>query len=191
MSNEPQPNPFAPPATDIEAGGAAASVNAASLNLATRWQRLGGSLVDTTLNLLAMSPVFGGLSWSSYTKAAMQSKSNPLLLFTMAGWWGAVAGTVLLAINIVNWTLLARRGQTIGKIVAGTRVVLLDGSPAPFKKIVVLRTWVFHLLSYIPGVNRLAPVVGLIDALYIFRADRRCLHDQLAGTKVVRAADPA
>jgi uncharacterized RDD family membrane protein YckC len=109
----------------------------------------------------------------------------------MAGWWGAVAGTVLLAINIVNWTLLARRGQTIGKIVAGTRVVLLDGSPAPFKKIVVLRTWVFHLLSYIPGVNRLAPVVGLIDALYIFRADRRCLHDQLAGTKVVRAADPA
>jgi uncharacterized RDD family membrane protein YckC len=190
MSDEQQPNPFAPPTTDIEAAGAGAPVDAAAINLATRWQRLGGALVDTVLSLLAMSPVYVGLSWSAYTKTAMQSKSNPLLLFTMAGKWGVVAGVLLLAVSIVNWTLLARRGQTIGKIVAGTRVVMLDGSRAPFTKVVVLRMWVFLVLSYVPGVNRLAGIVALIDALYIYRADRRCLHDQLAGTKVVRAAAP-
>jgi uncharacterized RDD family membrane protein YckC len=192
MSEEQQPNPFDPPATDIEAAGAAVPVDAAALDLATRWQRLGGALVDTVLSLMAMSPVYVGLSWSAYTKRAMQSKSNPLLLFTMAGKWSVVAGVLLLlAVSIVNWTLLARRGQTIGKIVAGTRVVMLDGSRAPFTKVVVLRVWVFLVLSYIPGVNRLAGIVGLIDALYIYRADRRCLHDQLAGTKVVRAAAAA
>jgi uncharacterized RDD family membrane protein YckC len=191
MSDEQQPNPFAPPTTDIEAAGAAAPVDAATLNLATRWQRLGGALVDTLLGLMALSPVYAGLSWSDYTKTAMQSKSNPLLLFTMAGRWGVVAGTLLLAINIVNWTLLTRRGQTIGKIVAGTRVVMLDGTRAPFTKVVALRVWVLLSLSYIPGLNRLAGIVGLIDALYVYRADRRCLHDQLAGTKVVRANAPA
>jgi len=35
------------------------------------------------------------------------------------------------------------------------------------------------------------PVVGsffvLIDTLLVFRADRRCVHDLIAGTKVVKA----
>jgi uncharacterized RDD family membrane protein YckC len=186
MSEEQQPNPFAPPTTDIE--GAAAPVDAATLNLATRWQRLGGYLVDGVLYGIATGPAYAGISWSVFTKTAMQNKSNPLLLFTMAGRWGIVAGALLAALYVVNWTLLVRRGQTIGKIVAGTRVVLLDGSRAPFTKVVVLRTWVLHFITWVPVLNRLAGIVGLIDALFVYRADRRCLHDQLAGTKVVRAA---
>jgi hypothetical protein len=39
-------------------------------------------------------------------------------------------------------------------------------------------------------VLRLVPILGAIfwitDSLFIFRADRRCLHDLMAGTKVVR-----
>jgi uncharacterized RDD family membrane protein YckC len=31
-------------------------------------------------------------------------------------------------------------------------------------------------------------VVGLIDSALIFRRDRRCLHDLIAGTKVVAVA---
>ncbi len=183
MSNEQQPNPFAPPATDIEAAGAA-PVAAADLNLATRWQRFGGAFVDGLIFLAAIGPAVGGLTWDSFVKAG-QMKS-PLAFYTMAGRWGAVAGVLLLAMNVVNWTLLVRRGQTLGKIVAGTRVVMLDGTRAPFAKVVALRVWVFYFPSYIPGLNRLVGMLGLVDVLFIFRADRRCLHDQLAGTKVVR-----
>jgi uncharacterized RDD family membrane protein YckC len=31
------------------------------------------------------------------------------------------------------------------------------------------------------------PFAGLIDVLFIFLKDRRCLHDHIAGTVVVRA----
>jgi len=34
----------------------------------------------------------------------------------------------------------------------------------------------------VPGMREL---VSLFDAVFIFRDDRRCLHDLLAGTKVV------
>jgi uncharacterized RDD family membrane protein YckC len=29
--------------------------------------------------------------------------------------------------------------------------------------------------------------VGILDALFIFRSDRRCIHDLIAATRVVRA----
>jgi hypothetical protein len=48
---------------------------------------------------------------------------------------------------------------------------------------VLLRNWLFMLLQYIPG---LGSVSGLVDPLFIFRADRRCIHDFVAGTKVIQ-----
>jgi uncharacterized RDD family membrane protein YckC len=32
--------------------------------------------------------------------------------------------------------------------------------------------------------------LGTLDALFVFRRDKRCLHDLIAGTKVVRAVAP-
>jgi uncharacterized RDD family membrane protein YckC len=188
MAEEPTHNPFSPPAADIEAAGAPANAPGADPTLASRWQRLGGAVVDAFLSMLALAPMFFGFSWSNAAKAG-QDDSNPFAVFRLAGTWGAVAGALLLAVNVLNWALLLRRGQTVGKIVAGTRVVMLDGRPAPFVKVVVLRTWVFLVIQYVPGLGRSFSLVGLIDALMIFRADRRCLHDHLAGTKVVRVID--
>ncbi len=49
-------------------------------------------------------------------------------------------------------------------------------------------------LRYLPTQVIVAiPVVGalyaLVDALFIFGAEQRCLHDLIAGTKVVLAVD--
>jgi hypothetical protein len=38
------------------------------------------------------------------------------------------------------------------------------------------------VLQQIPGINIFA---GLLDPLFIFRQDRRCIHDFIAGTKVI------
>jgi uncharacterized RDD family membrane protein YckC len=39
------------------------------------------------------------------------------------------------------------------------------------------------VLQQIPVVNFILP---LLDALFIFREDRRCIHDLIAGTKVIQ-----
>jgi hypothetical protein len=46
------------------------------------------------------------------------------------------------------------------------------------------RYCVMWLVSLLPSVG---VVVNLVDDLPIFRSDRRCLHDLIAGTKVIMA----
>jgi hypothetical protein len=51
----------------------------------------------------------------------------------------------------------------------------------------------FLLRSVVSALPRLIPLAGnafsLIDALFIFRQDRRCIHDMIASTRVVPAPD--
>lgn len=48
---------------------------------------------------------------------------------------------------------------------------------------VLLRLMLNTLLAFIPG-------YALVDILFIFRKDRRCIHDFIAGTHVVKT-DPS
>jgi uncharacterized RDD family membrane protein YckC len=93
----------------------------------------------------------------------------------------ALAGLLLIALLVLQVILLGRDGQTVGKKLLAVRIVDADTRQhAGFFKTVVLRVVLNGLLSLIPG-------YGLVDALLIFRDDRRCLHDLIAGTVVVRA----
>lgn len=92
---------------------------------------------------------------------------------------------VWLGMLVCQCYLLAIRGQTIGKIVMGLRIVRFeDGGNPGFVKAVLLRTFLWALITAVPVVGTLVGVVGI---LFIFRDDQRCLHDHLAGTRVVNA----
>ncbi len=100
----------------------------------------------------------------------------------LAGILLAVFGVVALA--IYQMVLLSTKGQTLGKGWMKVRVVkYTDGSPAGFFGAVFMRSWV-------PGFIGNIPIVGFIfaiaDPLFIFGAEHRCLHDQIAGTKVIK-----
>ncbi len=70
--------------------------------------------------------------------------------------------------------------QSVGKRLLGLQVVTLDGHPASLARVVFLRNVPLHVLGFLCG------LVGFADALAIFRDNERCLHDELAGTRVVR-----
>jgi uncharacterized RDD family membrane protein YckC len=174
-------NPYAPPQAEVrDAPAAPPTVRP----LATRALRLAGAIVDS-----AASTVF----------------VVPFLLFT-GDWTAAISGelsygTISLGSFVVftamQGHLLATRGQTIGKWLVGTRIVRADNDEVPtLARTLGLRYGTLALgltgtLS-VPVLTGVIPyvyvVVGLIDIALIFRRDRRCLHDLIAGTKVVAVA---
>ena len=90
----------------------------------------------------------------------------------------------LLVFAILNGYLLAKRGQTIGKVVVKTRIVDLNGNIPKLDDLLVRRYLVIGLISCIPIIG--APV-ALLNAVCILGKRRRCLHDYIAGTLVINA----
>jgi uncharacterized RDD family membrane protein YckC len=135
--------------------------------LASRASRLTAALLDAVLNLLVSAP--GLYVRNSFEGIAeLRSRGNMLLL----------GGLALLA--AVQWTLLTRCGQTVGKKLMGIRIVrATDESNPGFFRVVVLRSFLPLLLGVGCG------LFGLIDMLWILNEDQRCIHDHFAGTKVV------
>jgi uncharacterized RDD family membrane protein YckC len=95
----------------------------------------------------------------------MSSEEQPALVPMGLGWLGAIALWIYQVVRLI------KTGQTLGKKWAGVKVVRLDGSLASFGN-QFLRGLVFGLL-------------GLISIVFIFREDRRCLHDLAGETKVI------
>jgi len=98
-----------------------------------------------------------------------------LLLEGLCSWTGFLA---------VNCYFLIKNGQTIGKYLLGVRIADLNGDIPAFWRIIFLRylpTAVLGLFGFLGG------VVSTLDSLMIFRRSRRCLHDLIAGTRVLKA----
>ncbi len=75
--------------------------------------------------------------------------------------------------------LIAQSGQSLGKKIMGTQIVNFHNDDIPnIARSVLIRTWLTQLLGCIP-------FFGLIDALMIFGNESRCLHDYMAGTRVI------
>lgn len=107
----------------------------------------------------------------------------PLAALFMRNQMGTVIALVLVAILIaVQLYLLAVDGQTIGKRAMKMRIVLTKtGENGGWIPNILLR-------SVVNGILGIIPFYSLIDILLIFREDRRCVHDLIAGTEVIRVA---
>jgi uncharacterized RDD family membrane protein YckC len=139
--------------------------------LAGRGARLAAALVDAVLFGVSMLPgfVLGGA-------LAAAGASEEISLSALAGFF---VGPILLALYTIH--ILVRDGQTLGKKAMKIRIVNYDDGGNPgFKGVILMRGFVNGLLSNIP-------FYALVDVLFIFGSEQRCLHDLIAKTKVVRA----
>lgn len=143
--------------------------------LASRVSRLAAVIVDAiimmviNLPVMAVAGVFGQIA-----RGEQMSFAQSLL-------WGLFGIVVFL---IVNGYFLARDGQTVGKKVLGVRIVRNeDGQLQSAGKVIGLRYVLLQVIYSVPCVGSL---FALVDVLFIFREDKRCIHDMIAGTKVVK-----
>jgi uncharacterized RDD family membrane protein YckC len=158
-------DPYRPPEGRLED-----PVDVVAISPATRGKRLLGATVDLLFYgmaaalLIAIAGSFKGVSTATDLPAPSYTGVSIILL--------------------VNLYLLYQSGQTLGKKVAGTRIVMTDGSRAGLARILVLRMLAPGIIGWVPWIGFL---FGLADTLSIFREDHRCLHDHMAGTIVVPA----
>ncbi len=158
-------------------------------------RRLAAKLIDWTLVLVPFLIMFSTLMDPAFENRVISLQNDPSALMEalQKQIQKAVAvhnplmlamGWVMDGVIIINVILLTVRGQTIGKLLLRVRIVRFnDGGRVGFLKVVMLRSFLFFAASLLGPVGL---TVLAVDALMIFRQGRRCLHDLVADTKVVR-----
>jgi uncharacterized RDD family membrane protein YckC len=160
-------NPYAPPTVSQSYRPIDRSFGAP---LATLGQRFGAAMLDGVIFLVGYIPLLLGVGMGG--EGTEVESGSPLL----AGF----GGFILLCLIGVNIYFLVKYGQSIGKRISGIRVVGKDSdeNPGPLK--------VIGLRIVLNGLLGIIPFYGFVDVLFIFGQERRCLHDLIAGTRVVQ-----
>lgn len=140
------------------------------MELAGRLDRFWAAIIDRALFL---GLIVATIAFSIFRR----STSSPVFVI-------ACAAALLALVGVQIW-LLTAHGQTIGKRIIGLRIVKVsDMTNGGFVTNVLLRTVANAAISAVPVAGS---IYFLVDPAFIFRDDRRCVHDHLAGTCVIKA----
>ncbi len=178
-------NPFGAPAAAVAGGGAVAMENpyagprvsaarpqysaAGSDSLASRGSRLAASLIDAFAAIVILMPALAAVFFAG----ASEGPSGAAILFAV------ISGIAFIGFAVYQLSMLIRLGQTLGKKAMNIRIVnYSDGQIPSAGRLLGMRYFVNSLLGQIPFYT-------FLDVLLIFGNERRCIHDYLAGTKVV------
>jgi uncharacterized RDD family membrane protein YckC len=177
----PPNNNYAPPKSEV------ADVVPDDDVKASRGSRLGAAILDSLIVFIPMAPAYSH-AWPQLVNAGGAGGRNALqawqLLAVNGGSWFYLGGLWVLIALIINGVLAYKNGQSIAKKLIGIKDVRPDGSRASFTRIFWLRNVVNTAITFVPVAGSL---YGLIDALFIFGSAKRCLHDYIADTIVIRA----
>jgi len=137
------------------------------VNSAARWRRLAAFVLDLAVWSLVLIPAL------RVAMSGDDGRIGAMIMNSFTGWVG-VAG--------INLYLLHARGQTIGKWALKLQIRRADGARAGFFRTLLLR---YLLPAALLAIPYLGALLLLADLSTLFSADRRTLHDRLAGTRVV------
>jgi uncharacterized RDD family membrane protein YckC len=137
---------------------------------ASRGTRLAARIVDNVMfGLTAVPPA---------VVAITLNESDLVVL------WACASALPAFLFLVFQSYLVTTTGQSLAKRWFGLRIVRADGRPVGFALGVVVREWLVLLIGCVP---LLGMFFRLADSLFILGEERRCVHDLIAGTVVVRA----
>jgi uncharacterized RDD family membrane protein YckC len=177
-------NPYTPPKDEAPVPNRDEGEDA--IEIAGYWSRLFAAVAD----MIGAAIVLYGVVWVVGAASPWFLKGDrgeaALVLIGVSAWQSLQA-------VLVTW-----RGQSFGKLLLSTHILLADGRAAGFQRGFLLRNGPVAALLLTPPALRLAGgdkgagnalewlalLMLALDALWIFAAGRRCLHDRIAGTCV-------
>ena len=162
-------NPYAPPTSEI-----ISPEKKREIVLAQRRFRLLAVIIDGLISGVIILPL---MYFTNGFKLVGENGQFPLgytIIMIVAG---------LIIFFVLHGRLLVKNGQTIGKKAVGIRIAELNGDVPKFKPSILPR---YVFTSVIGNVPLVGGLISLIDILMIFRKDKRCLHDFIAKTQVVK-----
>ncbi len=165
-------NPYQAPTTTV----ADLSLNA---ELTGHGERLGAAIIDAIIVVAVAFPVmFMGGYFATVMDSASRGAQVPFMSQLL---WGAIGIGIF---YLIQGYPLSKSGQTWGKRILKIKIVDLEGRQPSFARLAGLRYLSVQIMNLIPIVGGL---IAIVNVLLIFRSDRRCGHDLIAGTRVVSA----
>lgn len=162
MSNEQPSAPFTPPPSAPQMD------NTASLG-----KRFQAMVIDVVIMMCCIFPYASSMGLMEI--AEQQGTIPPELALKLVVFQ-------LIMFFVLHGFFLQQYGQTIGKRIMGIAIVTMDNQKPALLNLIVQR----YISQWLMG---MVPVIGILlrlaDVLFIYRADKRCIHDHLAKTKVV------
>ncbi|MCF7485742.1 RDD family protein [Vibrio splendidus] len=152
--------------------------NTPTIVLASRWSRVGASLIDGLIGIAMMTPIFLYTDYFQKIFDTGKIDTTELLIASAYGW---------LVFFLLHGYLLHKKGQTIGKNLMEIAIVDMEGKYIGLFKIVGKRMIPMTIVTYIPVIGHF---ITTLDCLFVLRKDKRCLHDLIAGTQVVSVSVP-
>jgi uncharacterized RDD family membrane protein YckC len=142
-------------------------------NTANRMQRFLAAMIDGFLGMTVSIPLFNHYGIWDLMQTGGEIPTKVSIIMTAYS---------LIMFFVLHGLLLHRYGQTLGKRLMGLAIVMADGQRPSFNHLILNR----YLPQWIAGlVPMVGPLLSMIDVLFIFRDDKRCVHDLIADTKVI------
>lgn len=148
-----------------------------NLRLADLGKRFLGALVDGIVGIVFIGPGYAIMLVGSVLSEGA-GQTSPLVFVG-----GALAFFGFLALLGTQIYLAATRAQSIGKYFLKTQIVDFNtGTRANFVQCFLIRSLVNGVIGAVPCIGA---IYGIVDICFIFREDKRCIHDLLAKTCVI------
>ncbi len=184
-----KPNTPAPSFSD-NAKDMLAAKKVGNNQLASVGSRISAVLVDQIIALACFIPLYAALDYNFESLAAARGNFTAMsaLMESLPQHLVSLSGLMLMALLVVQIVMLIKRGQSLGKLIMGVRILDVNTHKVPSATNIILIRTVLTNLAY--GLSFIGLIILIADfTVMLFDKQRRSLHDKLAKTYVVKAEE--